>query len=173
MCSVGVSTSSDRCAINRTDVLSDTCLHRTAPRKVNTMSTAIAHDILSPLPSPGAASPRPSHLRLVGELERRPARAARRRLRAGHLRLTRRGRLAVTATTTLVLAAVIWSLVGLLGPAGATTSITVERGTTLSQIASEQLPELPLSRAVTAIQRANDLSTTSIAAGQELVIPGR
>ncbi|WP_299517895.1 LysM peptidoglycan-binding domain-containing protein [uncultured Serinicoccus sp.] len=140
------------------------------------MSTAIAHDILSPLPGSGPAGVaprRPTHLRLVGEDDRRPSRAARRRLRAGRLHLTRRGRLAVTATTGLVLAAVIWSMVGLLGPAGASTSVTVERGETLSQIASEQLPELPLSRAVTAIQRANSLSTTSIAAGQELVIPSR
>ncbi|WP_298885657.1 LysM peptidoglycan-binding domain-containing protein [uncultured Serinicoccus sp.] len=141
------------------------------------MSTAIAHDILSPLPGPrpvaDVAPRRPTHLRLVGEDDRRPSRAVRRRLRAGRLHLTRRGRLAVTATTGLVLAAVIWSMVGLLGPAGASTSVTVERGETLSQIASEQLPELPLSRAVTAIQRANSLSTTSIAAGQELVIPGR
>ena len=158
-------------------MLSDTCPHGTAPRKVNIMSTAIAHDIVTPLPGPwsvGDVTPgRPRHLRLVGEEDRRPSRAARRRLRAGGLRLTRRGRLAITATTGLVLAAVIWSVVGLLGPAGASTSVTVERGETLSQIASEQLPELPLSRAVTAIQRANSLSTTSIAAGQELVIPGR
>lgn len=176
MCSVSVSTSSDGCAINETDVRSDTCPHRTAPRKVNTMSTAIAHDILAPvvpLTDPSRRGGRRPHLRLVGDQERRPSRATRRRSAAGHLRLTRRGRLAITTTTTLVLALVIWSMVGLLGPADATSSVTVERGTTLSEIASEQLPELPLSQAITAIQRANSLSTTSVAAGQELVIPGR
>lgn len=140
------------------------------------MSTAIAHDVLAPvvpLVDPRHhAGPRP-RLRLVGEQERRPARASRRSAAAGHVRLTRRGRLAITTTTSLVLALVIWSMVGLLGPADATSSVTVERGTTLSEIASEQLPELPLSQAITAIQRANSLSTTSVAAGQELVIPGR
>ena len=57
--------------------------------------------------------------------------------------------------------------------AGATTAVVVEPGMTLSQVAAEQLPELPLDRAVVDIQRANRLSTTDIAVGQELLIPGR
>ncbi|WP_192498716.1 LysM peptidoglycan-binding domain-containing protein [Ornithinimicrobium pratense] len=89
------------------------------------------------------------------------------------LRITRRGRLALTSTATLVVALVLLSLMGLIGPAGATSSIVVQPGMTLSQIAAEQLPDVPLSEAVTDIQRANKLSTSSIAAGQELVIPGR
>lgn len=89
------------------------------------------------------------------------------------LRLTRRGRLALTSTAALVVALVVMSMVGLLGAAGATTSVVVEPGMTLSQIAAEELPELPLSQAITDIQRANRLSTTSIAAGQELVIPAQ
>ena len=52
-------------------------------------------------------------------------------------------------------------------------AVVVEPGMTLSQIAAEQLPELPLDRAMVDIQRANRLSTTDIAVGQELVIPGR
>ncbi|WP_192796607.1 LysM peptidoglycan-binding domain-containing protein [Serinicoccus kebangsaanensis] len=132
------------------------------------MSTAIAHDILSPLPAPvrRTAPGRRAHLRLVTGHEQ-----IARRSRGAALRLTRRGRLAITTTTTLVVALVVGSMVGLLGPAGATTSIVVEPGMTLTQIASEQLPEVPLSRAITDIQRANSLSTTSLAAGQELVIP--
>lgn len=128
---------------------------------------------------PGLAAPaglrparlggRPRHLRLVGAQER----VAPRRARRGALRITRRGRLAVTTTVATVLALVLASMVGLLGPAGATASVVVEPGMTLSQIAAEQLPDVPLSRAVTDIQRANHLSTTSLAAGQELVIPGR
>lgn len=106
------------------------------------------------------------HLRLVGADERRAARATRRALR-----ITRRGRLAATSSLTLVVALVIASVIGLLGPAGGSSSVVVQPGMTLSQIAAEQLPELPLSQAVTDIQRANQLSTTSIAAGQELRIP--
>ena len=71
------------------------------------------------------------------------------------------------------MALVAVSMIGLLGPAGATTSVVVEPGSTLSQIAAEQLPDMPLSQAITDIQRANRLSTTSVAAGQELIIPGR
>lgn len=110
----------------------------------------------------------PRHLRLVPtgpQVEPRPARAG--------LRITRRGRLAVTSTVAAVLALVIASMVGLLGPAGATASVVVQPGMTLSQIAAEHLPDVPLGQAVTDIQRANSLSTTSVAAGQELVIPGR
>lgn len=114
------------------------------------------------------ATTRPRHLRLVGAAERRAPRATRRALR-----ITRRGRLAATTSVTLMVALVIASVMGLLGPAGATSSVVVEPGMTLSQIAAEQLPDVPLSQAVTDIQRANSLSTTSIAAGQELVIPGR
>lgn len=120
-------------------------------------------------PSPQA---RAAHLRLVpagpgadaAPAARRPARV---------LRITRRGRLALTSTAALVVALVLVSLMGLIGPAGATTSVVVQPGQTLSQIASEQFPGVPLSHAVTDIQRANKLSTTSIAVGQELVIPGR
>lgn len=103
-----------------------------------------------------------------------PSRASvARRAAAAPLRITRRGRLALTSTATLVVALVLLSLMGVIGPAGASSSVVVQPGMTLSQIAAQQLPDLPLSQAVTDIQRANKLSTTSIAAGQELVIPGR
>jgi hypothetical protein len=105
------------------------------------------------------------HLRVVGPEESRPA--------AVPLRITRRGRLALTGTVALVLVLAFASLLGALSPAGATTAVVVEPGMTLSHIAAEQLPELPLDRAMVDIQRANRLSTTDIAVGQELVIPGR
>lgn len=119
--------------------------------------------------SPRGLPSRRRHLRLVGEQER----VAPRRARRGALRITRRGRLALTSTVGLVVALVAASVLGLLGPAGASSSVVVQPGMTLSQIAAEQLPGVPLSQAVTDIQRANSLSTTSVAAGQELVIPGR
>ncbi|WP_022926199.1 LysM peptidoglycan-binding domain-containing protein [Serinicoccus marinus] len=146
------------------------------------MSTAIAHDILSPLPVPRPRGAARGHLRLVptpsargrsGDGSQFRSARARRVEPARHLRLTRRGRLALTTTTSLVVALVAWSMLGLLGPAGASSSIVVEEGSTLSEIAAQELPEVPLSQAITSIQRANSLSTTSVAAGQQLVIPGR
>lgn len=113
----------------------------------------------------GARRATGGHLRLVDADERRP--------QAAPLRITRRGRLAVTATVALVLVLALASLLSALSPAGAATAVVVEPGMTLSQIAAEQLPELPLDRAMVDIQRANRLSTTDIAVGQELVIPGR
>lgn len=108
---------------------------------------------------------RGGHLRVVAEGERRARPAA--------LRITRRGRLALTGTVALVLALALASLLSALSPAGATSAVVVEPGMTLSQIAAEELPDLPLDRAMVDIQRANRLSTTQVAVGQELVIPGR
>lgn len=134
------------------------------------MSTAtLDHPVLA-LPAalrPGRQVARPSHVRLVDAQAVPAPRAARRRA----LRITRRGRLALTSSLTLVVALVVASVIGLLGPAGATSSVVVEPGMTLSQIAAEQLPDVPLSQAISDIQQANRLSTTSLAAGQELVIP--
>lgn len=89
-------------------------------------------------------------------------------------RLTRRGRLALTLGTTVAVALATALAVGLLGPAGAAPeqqTVVVEQGQTLSQVAAEELPGLPLDRAVVEIQLANRLSTSQVAAGQELVIP--
>ncbi|GAA5161255.1 LysM peptidoglycan-binding domain-containing protein [Ornithinimicrobium tianjinense] len=108
---------------------------------------------------------RRDHLRLVGEQERAPRPAA--------LRLTRRGRLALASSLALVLALTVALVVSALSPAGASSAVVVEPGMTLTHIAQEYLPDVPLSQAVSDIQRANRLSTTSIAVGQELVIPGR
>lgn len=127
------------------------------------MSSAVV-EIYRPAPSQGSGRAR---LRLVAEGERAPVTAQ----RAVHI--TRRGRLAVTGTVTLLLVTAMFSLLSALGPANATSAVVVEPGMTLSQIAVEHLPEVPLSQAVSDIQRLNRLSTTSIAAGQELLIPGR
>lgn len=105
------------------------------------------------------------HLRVLDADERRPAPTV--------VRITRRGRLALTGTVALVLVLAFASLVSALGPAGAASAVVVEPGMTLSQIAAEQLPELPLDRAIVDIQRANKPSTAEVAAGQQLVIPGR
>lgn len=111
--------------------------------------------------------PRGGHLSLVPALpDDQPAAA---------LRLTRRGRLAVTITVSTLVLVMVASLTGMLPAfgAGADTTVTVEPGQTLSQIAATELPELPLSTAVTQIQLANRLNTDQVAAGQVLTIPDR
>ncbi|MEO7751814.1 MAG: LysM peptidoglycan-binding domain-containing protein [Terracoccus sp.] len=95
------------------------------------------------------------------------ARAARPTLRA-----TRRGRL---ATSVLVAIAVVLLALAASGTfASASVSprtLVVESGQTLSQIAATQLPDLPVSEGVIALQLANGLSTAHIHAGQSLVVP--
>lgn len=129
------------------------------------MSTAtIDHPVVAlPALRRGRAGARSLHHRPVARTARRER----------TWRLTRRGRLAVTTTVTLTLLLAIASVLTVLGPAGATSSVVVEPGTTLTEVATEHMPDVPVSEAVVRIQQANRLSTTSVMAGQELVIPGR
>ena len=88
------------------------------------------------------------------------------------LRLTRAGRLTLTLGALAVLVAVAIAL--LPGASSATVidhSTTVQQGQTLWQIASEQLPQLPIADAVARIQVANNLTTNQVHAGQALLIP--
>ena len=50
-------------------------------------------------------------------------------------------------------------------------STTVGAGQTLSEIATQQLPQLPMAEAVAQLQIANDLTGSDIHAGQTLLIP--
>lgn len=134
------------------------------------MSSAPAGHVLSPAPQcPGGVHRR--HLRVVGPQERRAARPA--RPEAGRLRITRRGRLAVTGAVTLLLALVVATLAAAALSAGATPteSYLVQPGETLSQIAAVELPELPLDRAMTQIQLTNEMGSLHVQAGQRLEIP--
>lgn len=87
------------------------------------------------------------------------------------LRITRRGRLAIT--TTLAAAAVVtglaWGGAGSAAPAG--ESITVREGQTLTSIARAEMPQVPVGEAVAQLQLANALPTSHVHAGQTLVIP--
>ena len=88
------------------------------------------------------------------------------------LRITRAGRLAITSVALVVLVAATIALFS--GGASATVidhSTTVQGGQTLSQIAAQQLPGLPVADAVARIQVANDLTSSEIHAGQSLLIP--
>lgn len=130
--------------------------------------SAIAIDLqdlyATPVPQRAGTRRPGGHLRLVTDAEPR---------RTQPLRITRRGRLAVTSTVTLIIALVLASVLGTWGPASASSALVVQPGMTLSQIAAERLPGVPLSQAITDIQRANNLSDSGIAVGQTLVIPGR
>lgn len=88
----------------------------------------------------------------------------------GGLRLTRRGRLAMT-TTTLAVATVAGAGMAFGGPAASAPEVTVERGQTLSSIAEAEMAGVPTREAVTRIQVANDLPSSHVHVGQTLTIP--
>lgn len=137
------------------------------------MSAAVAWDVRT-VPARVPASPvRPSRPRLVlvptGDAV--PARSA------APVRLTRAGRLAITLAVTVAVTTAL--LVALAGTGFGGSSVgpvvdhatTVQQGQTLSEIAAQQLPQLPVSQGVAQIQLANELSTPHVHAGQTLVIP--
>jgi hypothetical protein len=129
------------------------------------MSAAVAWDVTA---APVREPRRPARPHLVsvpcGDEVRVPAPAP--------LRLTRAGRLAITLTVLVALVAIALATVS--GGASATAidhSTTVRSGQTLSEVASTQLPGLPVADAVARIQVANDLASDQVHAGQILLIP--
>jgi hypothetical protein len=129
------------------------------------MSAAVAWDVApAPLRVPG----RPARPHLVSVPCGRDAVAA----PTAPVRITRAGRLAITSVVLVVLVAAAIAMFS--GGASATVidhSTTVQAGQTLSQIATQQLPGLPVADAVARIQIANDLTSSDIHAGQSLLIP--
>jgi LysM repeat protein len=89
------------------------------------------------------------------------------------LRLTRRGRLAVTLSMLVTLTVSLLAVLLAVLPADAGREVVVRPGQTLSEIAVAQLPGLTPDRAMVSIQRANGMNTAQVQAGQTLVIPGR
>ena len=87
------------------------------------------------------------------------------------LRLTRRGRLAITVSVTLAVVATLVTVALLIVPASASSEVTVQPGQTLSEIAATHLPHLPLDRAIVAVQQENQMNTLHLQAGQTVVIP--
>lgn len=90
---------------------------------------------------------------------------------ATRVRITRRGRLALTLATVMSLLVVataiaVWAL-----PSSASTQVVVEPGQTLSQIAATHLPQMPLDRAIVQVQVANDMNSLQVQAGQTLQLP--
>jgi LysM domain len=131
----------------------------------DTMSAAVAWD-LSTAPVRVPARPARPRLVLVPTGDVLPAEPAR------HVRLTRAGRLAITLTMAIAAAVLALSMFGGGSAAPAIDhATTVEQGQTLSQIAAEQLPQLPVAEAVAQLQLANNLPSAHVHAGQSLVIP--
>ena len=115
----------------------------------------------------------------VAPLEVRPGRPALHLVPSGRaavarpaVKVTRFGRLLISASTVAVFTLLAVTLLGV-GAAGASIDhrITVRAGQTLSQVAATELPQLPVSEGVAQIQLANDLNTSQVHAGQELAIP--
>lgn len=78
--------------------------------------------------------------------------------------------LASVALLALVLSAVAARIAT--GPAVQVDhATTVRPGQSLSEVAAEQLPGVPLRESVPALQVANGMSTTAVAAGQALLVP--
>ena len=112
-----------------------------------------------------------SHLVLVptGPEAVRAARAAQ-----PPMRLTRLGRLVVSLLVAATVSVLGVGLAGQLASAtGASHTVTVQSGQTLSDIAARELPDLPIAEGVVELQMANGLSSNQIHTDQRLVIPGR
>lgn len=132
-------------------------------------SFPVVSPAVSPVASPGTSGARRpgrrGHLRLV------PPAAP-----SAPLRLTRRARL-VRTTALLTLAAGLVASVGVARAAGPTglpqapRAVVVHAGESLWQIASAELPGMPVADAVARIQLANGMSTGQIRAGERLLIP--
>ena len=132
------------------------------------MSAAVAWDLNT---APARVPARPSRPRLVLV----PTGNAVPATVHGGLRLTRVGRLAISLTLAAALLAI--GILAVVSSAGAARSavpdhaVTVTEGQTLSEVASRELPGLPVSEAVAELQLANNLPSAQVHAGQVLVVP--
>lgn len=137
------------------------------------MSTIVA--------TPGLAPRRRPAPRAVHPVSRPTARAATRPATAtdaaGHVRLTRRGRLVLTLfflvalTVALTLFGASSAATGEKGRPVPTRSVVVQPGDTLWMIAAEVAEPGEVREAVHRIQELNALSGSSLAVGQELAVP--
>lgn len=88
------------------------------------------------------------------------------------MRLTTFGRLVLSLLAAALLALLLSAFAGSLASAsGEAKEITVRAGQTLSGIAAEHLPDLPIPDAVVELQLLNGLSSSHVHAGQTLRIP--
>lgn len=129
--------------------------------------SALTIDSVITVPTAGRARSR--HLVVV------PAAARLSAPSVGHLRLTRRGRLAITLVVAVLLAAVavVGARAAWAAPtsAPATATVTVLPGQTLWQIASSSAPGADPRDAIIEIRELNGLTGSQVFAGQVLTVP--
>lgn len=87
------------------------------------------------------------------------------------VRLTVRGRRAVLVLVAALALLGAMTVTALASGSSGQESVTVRSGQTLSDIAREQLPQLPVGTAVAHLQMANQLNSNDVSAGQRLVVP--
>ncbi|MBC9957238.1 LysM peptidoglycan-binding domain-containing protein [Yimella sp. cx-51] len=88
------------------------------------------------------------------------------------LHLTVRGRRVLAALVLALVCAGGWGAAqAVAGGPAAIDSVTVQSGQTLSQIAHEAYPSLPVAEAVVRVQLANNMNSLHVHPGQELSIP--
>lgn len=129
-----------------------------------TALTATRSHVGAPIGAPAARPARSRHLVSVPTGESVAAQAK------GGLRLTRRGRLAMT-TTTLAVATVAGAGMAFGGSGGGAPEVTVEQGQTLGSIAEAEMSGVPTREAVMQLQVANGLTSSHVHSGQTLTIP--
>ena len=124
-----------------------------------------------------ATRPTARPVALPAGLRLEPVRAVPRPAPASRLRLTRRGRLVLTVLCSIILLAVI--SVGRAGSHAATATgtgpslqqTTVQPGETLWSVAQRIAPDNDPREVVAQIRRINNMSTSGIQAGQQLLLP--
>lgn len=131
------------------------------------MSAAVAWDVA---PAPVRVPVRPARPQLVSV----PTGAAVLEGPTTPIRITRAGRLALTLS--IVVAAVALAMALFTGGASASATVidhstTVGPGETLSEIATQQLPQLSMAEGVAQLKIANNLTGSDVHAGQTLLIP--
>lgn len=106
------------------------------------------------------------HLTLVPQPEVVAARGA-----FAQMRITRRGRVARTIAIFMAIGALAVATLMMVSPASAAIEVEVQPGQTLSEIAATHLPNMPLDRAIVAVQVENSMNSAQVQTGQRLLIP--
>lgn len=87
------------------------------------------------------------------------------------VRITRAGRLFVTLGVLVAAAALTTVLLSGGGAPAIDHSVTVAPGQTLSEVAAAEMPDVPLAEGVARLQLVNDLPSSQVSAGEQILIP--
>ncbi len=139
--------------------------------------SAIAAWELAPVPATSGALRPARHLHVVSAPDRvQEGRSGRHSARGAQgLRLTFAGQIVVAIVAALLVFALAVAVTRVTASSaasvGPSATVTVERGQTLSQLASVHLPQLSIAEGVAQLRLANGLNSSNVEAGQRLVIP--